>query len=122
MCSEKMISERDAVKREQIAFRWGWNDATADLSLNHIRQQQRELRMRERFPLSKVERPRVLEDPNDRTRWRFVNGAYETFNSISEDWSPCDVGLTYWLPTKARVEMWASLLTSPTELVEDPGE
>jgi hypothetical protein len=75
-----------------------------------------------KFPLPKVERPREVTDPNDRTRWRFVNGEFETFNSIGDCWHPCRTGMTYWLPTPERVEMWAALLASPTETIEDVGE
>jgi len=69
------------------------------------------------FPLPKITLPRVVPDPHHpNVIWR-VDGA-------ELKWLDAIVGASWWSkpafhPTPERVELWASLLASPTEETED---
>ncbi len=117
MNDEKTISEREAVKRERKAFEDGMVRGSAREFTNIARVRQA---ASEAYPLPKITRPRVVDDPHDcqeGSAWRVVEGRieYRWKGDKPSAWrqyasSPI---------TPERVAMWANLLANPTEEVPD---
>ena len=69
------------------------------------------------FPIPKVKRPRVLEDPHDADfRWRCVAGKHECRTPGGEWVSPIWGYLSTYTPERAA--LWADLLAKPEEEVD----
>lgn len=70
------------------------------------------------YPLPKVERPRVVDDPKTAGySWRCVNGSLEVRNAFAD--KPVWTEAKAWIPHPERVAMWNGLLASPSELIDD---
>lgn len=119
MTAPKMISEREAVLRERAAARFALRYITQRDYFVHPPTQTEsiagdlEWRIGKEFPLPKIERPRVVRDPEERMlHWTVRNGEC----ALYEVDYPCR-----FKPTAKRVALWADLLANPTELVDDDG-
>jgi hypothetical protein len=121
--SETTVTEREAVLRERKAFREGALAAVNEPPQWH---HQIDTAAARRYPLPRVQRPRVVRDPHDdyEQEWRVVNGRLE-FRPPYGQWGEAHKRTdaiydgSCLFPTPERIRMWADLLTNPTEQVED---
>jgi len=101
------ISEKDAVLREREAFTTG---VYAVLGSNTVEQE-----ATRRYPLPKVTRPRVVQDPvNPRREWRCVGGKMQTREDTLAWYDVTEVRIS-----APHVALWADLLANPTEEVDE---
>lgn len=108
-----MVTERDAVLRERKA----WDECAYRLSLVGTGSAESEQLKNDLYPLPKVTRPRVVNDPSDSTvEWRFENNAGLVWRAVPG--FPMWNGVSTWYPKPERVKMWADLLANPTEEVD----
>lgn len=129
--SDKTVSERDALRREQVAFEAGACWQRLELGAGDRTGMAAQVAMetaRERYPLPKVERPRVVRDPHiegigDRYEWIVLKGEntprFRLVGTHGRWYLPDGHEGGAFTPTRERVAMWADLLANPVELVED---
>jgi hypothetical protein len=136
---EKTFSEREVVERERRAYERAFDDLAplfrhlegkclCEKWTQHIpvvwwNCNAREDGIAEKFPLPKVTRARVVKDSyNDKRECRLVDGEFETRVWPSRDWVKANKwngdGQHAVAPTPERCKVWASLVESPTEEVE----
>jgi hypothetical protein len=111
------ITEREAVRRERAAYArammihggQSWDEAHC--AAGRV------------YPLPKVTRPRVVQDPNKPYRWfRVIGGeVYAKTTRYSDgEWTP--LAGNWSIPaTPEMIRLWVDLLANPTEEVEDDG-
>lgn len=119
MSDEKIISERDAVLLERLAFARGRCASQHEMHLDDERDTPCEpcrRRAKEVYPLPKVVRPRVVRDSSD-VQWRAIDGKLQW--SYGNEWRPAsdDHGQRMFL-TDERIPLLAGLLKEPTETVD----
>lgn len=106
----KMVSEREAVLREREAYLTRARESYTERGWDQSKNRERAEASR-RYPL---ERPRVVvADCGD--WYRIVNGRIEVSRDGGKSWH-FDFQR---MPTPKRVALWADLLASPTEEVEE---
>lgn len=131
MSDEKKYTERDLVLAKQEAFVEGslLTFRHFDCSLGSeagLKWRGSSNLAAERYPLPKVTRPRVVQDPHERgMRWRVLRDKdqhgvtyleYNAFNTGADaSWR---TGLGTYCATAERVALWADLLANPTEEVD----
>jgi hypothetical protein len=111
-----MPTERETVLRERAAFLAG----RLDIASNGMIAANADVNARaaERYPLPKVTRPRVVEDPTiDGIEWSLVCGSIRigTSMEIARGYPRSNERIP---PTASRVALWADLFAHPTEEVE----
>lgn len=108
-----MPSERECIERERAAAAW----AMREFGLFSVREVAsiRERTVRERFPLPKVTRPRVVKDSAG-YEWRCNDNHLEW--RLTRDWHRPVDGAS-WRLSPDNVRLWADLLANPTEEVDD---
>lgn len=122
----KVLTERDARNRERAAFlagaaaMWGKDavpclDTVRDAYVEVVADAKR------RYPLPKVERPRVVRDPHGYGYWKA--GRECGRDCLLRSGTDCEDGTwviagDYVQISAERVKLWANLLENPTELVE----
>ena len=123
MSDPKMVSERDAVERERNAYVRGWCDHGGFSDRGHGNASRL-------YPLPKVERPRVVQDPHEQFpehSWKIEEG-HVYWRCNGSRWRLADFGdlvqntddpelITTLTPMRLRA--LADLLANPTELVEE---
>lgn len=115
--SEKKYTERDLVLAKREGFAAGFLDARPVLCRD---MDQASGRAKDVYRLPKIERTRTVKDPcMAHVVWRADGyGMIWWARTASDDeWS----NAVTWPITADRVALWAALLASPTELVEDDG-
>jgi hypothetical protein len=139
--TELKVSERDAVMRERAAYVTGviavrraltfagFTEASmAEPQAFHSSQQgdSAEETAAKVFPMPKVKRPRVVRDPMPgyTQGWRCVGGQieYNPYPKLADHWQSLmhdDALNGCRLPTVERIKVWADLLATPDELVDD---
>lgn len=122
--ADKAVTEREAVVREQAAFKDGAralyydesvpSDDAIVAALHRI-----EDAASTRYPLPELMRRRVVTDRYG-VQWKIDRGALLNFDGEG-DWTSSvrrpDGGILS--PTLDRVKLWADLLANPTEEVEE---
>lgn len=128
MSESKMVTEREAVMRERAAFVRGsqfedeaWREM---LRVNHSSGADCIDASRKRYPLPKVERPRVVVETSVHGRtvaWKYEHGAlwWRNPRGSGEWYSLMSPRTSEMFITPERVKLLADLLANPTELVED---
>ncbi len=140
MSDEKVLTERDAVLRERAAFRVGVDYGASNVDsrgLVHGEAHAGGCRWctaeeKRRYPLPKLKRPRVVADPkSDQCEWStelWHNGIriivyrlkWETptvwRKVLNHSGTENDSG---YVIEAERVKLWADLLATPSELVDD---
>lgn len=142
----KMISEREAVARERVAYGQGAADRARLVTFGHDVEVNGQLCVspavcngktlrtgmpaveaaRALYRLPTVTRPRIGWVNGDNYQWRVVDGylqARVAFCRPSAEWKRAKEFMPHWsdaAPLPERVKMWADLFARPTETVEDP--
>lgn len=123
MTEQKMVSEKEAVRRERAAFEAGahWRFCRALHAVKRIPPLDEStpgiyhMEAAERYPLPKVERPRVVATDGGSAQWRVKNGEMQCLAQNGRTWL---LGAAHHV-TRERLAVWADLFASPNELVED---
>jgi hypothetical protein len=113
MSDVKMVTEKDAVLRERLAFRSGWCCHRAyRVGYAPIDPEGEAARA---YPLPKVTRPRVVMDARG-VKWKVMEGRLHALEPHCDGWARADN--THWLLPPDRVSLWADLFANPTEEVD----
>lgn len=124
MSNEKKYTERDLVAAKRNAFLSGRVDRGETGQLSGV---EAERRAREMYPLPKVTRPRVLDDPHVAgAKWKLYPNLAPMLGEFGVahpdiydgDFYTPSKELNLGVPTTARVKLWADLIANPTEEVE----
>lgn len=122
--TEKRYTERELVLAQREAFRMGAAGLRYSRRDDFIGPWSAERDAEARYPLPKVTRPRVVDDPwpGSGHQFRCVNGAIQVHHW--GEWKPlaplAGACADVWIyPTPERIRLWYDLLTHPTEEVED---
>lgn len=124
MSAEKKHTDRDLVKARRDAY-------VSCLLGPHVRHSHTLSESIEAaklvYPMPKVTRPRIVQDPHDFKVWRMSE------SGAAAVWARADSGPAFssqlkWIvllgdiiATAERIAMWEDLRANPTELVEDDG-
>ena len=106
-----MITEKEAVMRERAAAHWGWAIYSPPRDNSCFA-----TACEKRFPMPRVTRPRVV---TDRDGYTFrVEGGEVQYRGTGASWY--QVGLNNSISVnQERIRLWADLLNSPLETVEE---
>lgn len=128
MPDDKVFSERETIRLQRLSFVAGAQAAPHaewDLETREKRRQRWTVVAAERYPLPKVERPRVVRDRTDsEVSWRIAGGVLQFRVGVAE-WHVMHGHAggnsrfgTDFTVSLERVAIWADLLANPTELVD----
>jgi len=116
------VTERDAIQREQEAFRAGWQAYFDTATKGNVYTE-----AKRRYPLPPRVRPRVVSDNIGLgpAEWRYVdgklegrlpNGGWRNMSTASADGMFNSTGMYI---TTARVKLLAELMANPTEPIPE---
>jgi len=121
MTDPKLVTERNAVLRERTAYVRGRHESLTARPMVQSEAREYEKEAASRYPLPKVTRARVVQDPHDSSmHWRVGDERYTPLQ-FSVNGGSWQYGLGSMCATDKRVRVWADLLANPTEEVEDNG-
>ena len=111
--ASRTYTERELVLAQRDAYARGLGEGTQYWGDDAV------AKARHEYPLPKVTRPRVVDDPHvfsqfkadgGKLYWRGGNTGWYAFDNVANP--------PAFLPTEERVRLWADLLANPTEEVE----
>lgn len=124
MSAEKKYTDHDLVKAHRSAYASGLLDGHSKHSRGLV---DCVIAANKAYPMPKVERKRIVQDPHDFRVWRMSE------SGAAAVWARADSGpgissqlkwivlLGDIIATAERIAMWEDLRANPTELVEDDG-
>lgn len=125
MSAEKKYTERDLV----MAKREGWDECAYQMTVCGQGSKESDAMRDATFPLPKVVRPRVVEDPTSipgARFWRVCDGKLQTRKGrgLDTEWYDQQNAHAFHdrdfpYPTRERLQLWSDLLANPTEEVEE---
>jgi hypothetical protein len=122
--TEKLYTKRDLILAKRLAYaeahvlgmlasaRFMGTLAEANEAANRY--------VRNKYPLPKVERPRVVQDPKyPDVQWRSVGGLLEVMQRVDPGFRPVRADFEAWTFSYERLAVWSDLLANPTEFVDE---
>ena len=124
MSAEKKYTERDLIQHKRYAYERALGEFT------QLGKEDRTRAAAAAYPIQKIIRPRVVEDPEDLGEhvWRCICGVLWYRHRLASEGHWVLFGLCGTIhrdsiewPTVFRVRLWADLFANPNETVEDEG-